>query len=159
MDDQKSKSKKPSGTKEELPHDDNDVTFFVDRCFGRGFWKALRAAGFKAEHKDDHFAQNTDDEIWMQEVGHRGWVVFTRDTRMRFHPNERAAVINSSLRMFTLQTKRGESGRRGINGKEMTEIFLENMGKISKLLLTTPGPFIAAVTRHDVKIIASATQS
>src|SRR5438105_8486798 len=126
MDDQKSKSKKQSATNDDPPPDDEDVVFFIDRCLGRGLWIALRAAGIKAEHKDDHFAQNTDDDVWMPEVGKRGWVVLTRDTRIRFHANEREAVLKSSLRMFSLQTKRGKDGRRGITGKEMTEIILAN---------------------------------
>lgn len=151
MDEQKSKSKKLSDTKPEKQPD--SITFFVDRCLGRELWRALRAAGFDAQHKDDHFAQNTDDSDWLPLVGSWGWVVLTRDTRIRLHPFEKEAVIAASVRLFSLQTKRGEGGRRGLNGKEMRDLFLANMPKIIELATGSPGPFIAGVTRTGVRLM------
>jgi hypothetical protein len=154
MDDQESKSKKPSDTKQEQ-HD--DIVYFVDRCLGRGLWTAMRAAGFKVEHKDDHFAQNTDDQDWMPKVGSLGWVVLTRDTRIRLHPHERDAVLKANLRFFSLQTKRGKKGERRLTGNDMTELFMDNMAKIEAIVRTVPGPFIAGITRSGVRIMYPTT--
>src|SRR5947209_19499105 len=117
MDAPDARSKKPSTTKEEGPLD--GVVFFIDRCLGKAICERLRAAGLTVEHKDDYFPQNTEDEVWMPEVGERGWVVLTRDTRIRFHPNEQRALLASNLRLFSVQTKRGPGGRRGVTGEEM----------------------------------------
>jgi hypothetical protein len=158
MDDQIPKSKKRSDTSKDQPHE--ALVFFVDRCLGRGVCEALRAAGFTAEHKDDHFPQNTADEIWLPEVGKRNWVVLTRDTRIRLHPNERLAILAADVRFFTLQTKRGEGGRRGINGREMQELILANMEKIERMARETPCAFIAGITRTGVRLMfTSETQS
>jgi hypothetical protein len=154
MDDEPSKSKKRSDTSKGLPHE--DLTFFVDRCLGRRLCQALRAAGFNAEHKDDHFEDSTEDAVWMLEVGERRWVVLTRDTRIRFRPHERETIIKANLRFFSLQTKRGKDGRRGITGEEMAEIILANMEKVVEMALATPAPFIAGIYRSGVRLIHSA---
>lgn len=129
------------------------LVFFVDRCLGRGLWSRLRAEGIRAEHKDDHFPQDAKDEEWMSVVGERGWVVLTRDTRIRFHPSEREAIFRSGLRFFSLQTKRGAGGKRGISGKEMAELILKHFEKIEEMARTVPAPFIAGITRSEVRII------
>ena len=157
MHDQSPKSKKRSDTSKDQPHD--ALIFFVDRCLGRGVWQTLRDAGFNAEHKDDHFAQDAQDSVWLTEVGKRDWIVLTRDTRIRLHPHEREAIMRANVRFFSLQTKRGEGGRRGINGREMAELILASMAKVIAIANENAPPFIAGITRTGVRIMFSATQS
>lgn len=59
-------------------------TFFVDRSLGaRDVPEALRSAGVLVEVHDDHFAPDTPDIVWLAEVGARGWIVLTKDSRIR----------------------------------------------------------------------------
>jgi hypothetical protein len=69
MDAQEKKSKKPSATKAELLLEES--TFFVDRSLGRALGEKLRAAGWKIEIHDHHFAENTPDEEWLIKVGEK----------------------------------------------------------------------------------------
>ena len=84
------KSKRPSGTKAELLL--NDSTFFVDRCLGTYVGLELRASGLLVEFHADHFADDTDDQTWISEVGRRGWVVLTKDKAISRRPVEVHAV-------------------------------------------------------------------
>jgi PIN like domain len=151
MDAPQEKSKSQSSTNPADPLE--NLVFFVDRCLGKSLWRELRALGLNAEHKDDHFKQNTADAEWLITVGERGWVVLTRDTQIRRRPDEQEAIIKAGVRLFSLQTRRGEGGRRGISGVEMTAIYLKHLKKIQQMAVNHPAPFIAGVTRNDVQIM------
>jgi uncharacterized protein with PIN domain len=78
-------------------------TFFLDRSLGKKMVaEALRAAGAKVEVHDDHFAQDAQDEVWLTEVGSKGWVVLTKDQRIRFRVIEREALKAAGVRAFVL---------------------------------------------------------
>lgn len=61
---------------------------FIDRSLGRGVVKALRDAGASVESHDDHFPQDAPDESWLARAGRDGWIVITKDRRIRYRPNE-----------------------------------------------------------------------
>jgi hypothetical protein len=50
---------------------------------GRAIGRRLAAEGLRVELHDDHFPQGTPDVVWLTEVGKRGWIVLTKDTRIR----------------------------------------------------------------------------
>ncbi|MGH7152226.1 MAG: hypothetical protein ACREIU_16085 [Planctomycetota bacterium] len=43
----------------------------------------MRREGARVEVHDEHFARDARDEEWLGEVGRRGWVVPTKDQRIR----------------------------------------------------------------------------
>lgn len=65
--------------------------FFIDRSLGKKIVaQALRDIGETVEIHDDHFAPDAKYEDWLVEVGKRGWIVLTKDDRIRYEPlNER----------------------------------------------------------------------
>ena len=65
----------------------------------------------------------------------------------------RTSETLKSVRLFSLQSKRGKNGRLGINGDEIAEIILGSMDKVMSLLQKQPGPFMASITRANVKIM------
>jgi hypothetical protein len=76
---------------------------FIDRdLWSRHLDNALRAAGIPFEAHLDHFDDDTPDPDWLTAVGARGWVVLTRDQRIRTRPNELAAVRAARLHVFAL---------------------------------------------------------
>jgi hypothetical protein len=88
----RSAAKPPEGT-----------VFFIDRSLGvEPVRTALIAAGLKVEIHDDHFKRDEDDRVWLSEVGQRGWVVLTKDQRLRYRPLEIAALRASGARVFIL---------------------------------------------------------
>ena len=77
------RSKRPSaasfGSKPPEP-----LVFFIDRSLGRKIVaQALREISETVEIHDDHFAPDAKDEAWLAEVGKRGWIVLTKDDRIR----------------------------------------------------------------------------
>jgi len=82
---------------------DAPLTFFVDRSLGaHDVPDALRTAGVLVEIHDDHFAHDTPDTVWLAEVGACGWVVLTKDSRIRRHPLELQALLAANVAAFML---------------------------------------------------------
>lgn len=67
--------------------------FFTDYNLGKRFPEILAASGIPVERHIDHFPQDCPDEVWLEAVGRRGWIAITCDQRIRYKPNERAAVM------------------------------------------------------------------
>ncbi len=72
----------PSSTKASAEPDatSGPPVFFIDRNMGgiiadfiSAFAKILREAGIQVERHDDHFEQNTPDEVWLPAVAKQGW--------------------------------------------------------------------------------------
>ena len=56
-----------------------EPVLFLDECLGRtDVPDALRANGARVELLHQHFSLSTADEVWLAEVGRRGWVVLTK---------------------------------------------------------------------------------
>ena len=92
------RSKKPFAAK---PPD--ETIFFIDRSLGIDPIRTeLIKAGLVVEIHDDHFARDEEDRVWLRTVGERGWVVLTKDQRLRYRPLEIAALRASKARVFVL---------------------------------------------------------
>lgn len=75
-------SKKPSAAK---PPD--ETVFFIDRSLGIDPLRTeLIKAGLVVETHDTHFARDEEDRVWLRAVGERGWVVLTKDQKLRYRP-------------------------------------------------------------------------
>jgi PIN like domain len=122
-------------------------TFLVERPLGKRVTAALREYGFVVVAFTDHFADGAPDEEWITRAAAERWVVLTKDAALRRRPNQRLAIKNSGLRVFTLT-------RGSWRSEEMSGAFTAAARKIRNLLNRNPGPFIARVTRSgDLSIV------
>ena len=79
------------------------TVFFIDRSLGKEPIRTeLINAGLVVEIHDDHFVRDEEDRVWLRTVGERGWVVLTKDQRLRNSPLEIAALRASKARVFVL---------------------------------------------------------
>ncbi len=129
-------SKKQSAAK---PPD--GTVFFIDRSLGiEPIRTELVHAGLVVEIHDNHFARDEEDRVWLQTVGERGWVVLTKDQRLRYRPLEIAALRASKARVFVLTAG-------NLRGIEIAAVFVTTLPRIVKVLHSLPGPFIARVSQ------------
>jgi predicted nuclease of predicted toxin-antitoxin system len=119
-----------------------DVTvFFIDRSLGIDPIRTeLVKAGLDVEIHDDHFARDEEDRVWLRTVGERGWVVLTKDQRLRYRPLEIAALRASKAGVFVLTAG-------NLRGMEIATVFLAALPRICKVLHSLPGPFVARVSQ------------
>lgn len=140
-----SKSRKQSAGKFQTPPD--PIVFFLDRSLGAiVLAKALRNAGATIEIHDDHFKSDETDINWLKSVGQKGWFVITKDGRIRYHPLERMALINSGVGAFIITSK-------GLNGQQMAELLIPKLPSIYRLIDKTKRPFIFSITKQSVSLL------
>jgi hypothetical protein len=82
------------------------TVFFTDRDLGTRFPDILAAAGLTVERHQNHFRQDCPDEEWLQAIGQKEWVAITHDTRIRYKPNERDAVIRNRVKHLLMKIRR-----------------------------------------------------
>jgi len=80
------------------------------------------------------------DRLWLQSAGDRGWVVLTKDQRLRYRPLEISALRASKARVFVLTAG-------NLRGVEIAGVFLEALPQMCKILEIHPGPFVARVSK------------
>jgi predicted nuclease of predicted toxin-antitoxin system len=137
------RSKKQSAAK---PPD--GTVFFIDRSLGvEPIRSELIDAGLAVEIHDDHFARDEDDRVWLRKVGERGWVVLTKDQRLRYRPLEIAALRASNARVFVLTAG-------NLRGIEIAAVFVTALRRIHRILHRQPGPFLARVSLSGQVTIA-----
>lgn len=115
------------------------IVFFVDRSLGKTHVvNALREIGLAVERHDDHFDRAETDEVWLQAVAAKEWVVLTADKRIAYRRLEKMAIEQSGAKVFVLV-----SGN--LSGVEMAAIFVKAVGAMKSFVLKTPAPFMAKV--------------
>jgi predicted nuclease of predicted toxin-antitoxin system len=138
MDGGGSKSKKPSGANSPSKLPDEPV-FFLDRSLGKHrVATALRQAGATLHIHDDHFPPDAKDEHWLTTTGRRGWIVLTKDHRIRYRHVERLALMKAGVAAFILTS--GD-----LQGEEMAQIFVKALPGITRFLKSHAKPFIAKI--------------
>ena len=114
-------------------------TYFTDRDLGKRFGEILKAAGLTVERHADHFAPDTPDEIWLAEIGKRGWIALTHDRRIRYKPNERDSVMRHGVALLVIV------GNAPF--PDLAHAFIATIPRIEQFLANHRPPFIAKVYR------------
>jgi hypothetical protein len=113
--------------------------YFTDRDLGLSFPEILRMAGLAVERHRDHFAHDAPDEQWLAQAGARGWVALTHNSRIRYTPNEKAAVIRHRVRLLIII---GQASY-----PKLAESFVATRLRIERFLERRDPPLIAKVYR------------
>ena len=114
-------------------------TYFTDRDLGNSFPDILSAAGLRVERHRDHFKPDCPDAEWLEAVGARGWIAITHDTRIRYKPNELAAVEKHGIGLLVVIGK--------APFPELARSFVQNAAAIERFIAARKPPFIAKVYR------------
>jgi hypothetical protein len=113
--------------------------YFTDRDLGLRFPEILREAGLRVERHRDHFSPDAADEVWLAEIGARGWVAITHNSRIRYTPNEKNAVIRYRVRLLVVIG----SARYA----DLARSFVATIPRIEAFLTRNAAPLIAKVYR------------
>lgn len=119
----------------------NPVLFF-DRDVGTSLPQALEIIRLptRVEYHQVHFPINSQDDVWMSDVGLRGWIVIGHDSQHHRKPAELSAIEQYDIGCFYLW---GRHARRW----EKMRCFLNAYLKILEAIDTTPKPFVYRITQ------------
>ena len=119
-------------------------TFFFDNCLSPVLAEGLRTFGEDVQHLRDSFPADTEDSVWIPEVAKRGWIVVTRDKRIRSKRAELDAILKSGLSMFVFVQKR-DPDRWG-----WVELVVRRWKEIKAFAAAERKPFIGAIPERGV---------
>lgn len=114
-------------------------TFFTDRDLGKRFPEILAAAGLIVECHHERFAPDGSDEEWLRYVGENGRVAITHNERIRYTPNELAAVEQHRVALLVV------AGHAPY--PTLARHFVHTLPRILAFLADHEPPFIARVYR------------
>lgn len=96
-----------------------------------------------AEYYGTPADETVTDEEWLGLAGARGWVVFMKDTRVRYNRAEREAVKASRVHCFCLSNQ-------NLSAEAMANRFIDNLDAIVGACGVF-GPVIYAVHRNRIE--------
>lgn len=96
--------------------------------------------GVKHERHGSHFDPGTEDTVWLPFVGKEGWVLLTKDKRIRFNELERSAIQRYRVREFYFTGG-------NYSGAEMAEMLVAALRDIARFCRRYDPPFIASISK------------
>lgn len=90
----------------------------------------------------DVFPLDTKDPVWLREAGRQGWLVITRDKKIRTRPGERRAIAEHGVGCFIL------AYRQDLKKREIAEIVLSALEDMEDLFARTRRPFIYTINKE-----------
>jgi hypothetical protein len=110
--------------------------------------EALAQHGVKHERHGQHFPPGTEDTVWLPLVGEKGWVLLTKDKRIRYNELEKLAVRQHKIREFYFS-----SGNH--SGAEMAEMLVAALRDMTRIFRKHKPPFIASIPKSGKVSIRS----
>lgn len=86
----------------------------------------------------DHF-RGEPDHVWLPKVGAAGWIVLTKDMRIRRRPIEVEALLRSGVQAFVITAT-------DLPAADMIDLVLRAIRKVIRIC-ARPGPFLYNITR------------
>ena len=106
-----------------------DVKFFVDENLGLKLVTGLRDLGYtNIEHVEETFNKGTEDEIWLRYVGENGYILITKDKKIRKNPKEKQALLQYKIVAFYL-------GGSEMGIKEISKQMINSWQKMEALAI------------------------
>ena len=122
--------------------------YFTDRDLGKQFPRILAEAGVAVERHADLFPPDGSDEQWLEYCGASGRVAISHNSRIRYVPNELAAVKRFQVALLIVVGK--------VPVAELARNFVRTLDRIESLLDERRPPFIAKVYRPAAQSAAAA---
>jgi len=122
--------------------------YFTDRDLGKQFPRLLSEAGIAVERHADLFKPEGTDEEWLEHCGRSGRIAITHNSRIRYVPNELAAVKRFGVRLIVVV---GQAPT-----VELARNFVHSVSHIERMLDGRTPPFILKVYRASPGELAKA---
>ena len=121
------------------------LELFLDRALGKySVAEALRKVdNVKVHIHEDHFQIDESDHIWLPKAVANGWVILTKDKRIRHRALERDALISAGAYSFILTS--GD-----MKGEDMGAAYSKAIPRVRHLVARYEPPLIATVTQTGI---------
>jgi hypothetical protein len=114
-------------------------TYFTDRDLGKQFPAILADAGLSVERHADLFPPEGSDEQWLEHCGRNGRVAISHNSRIRYVPNELAAVVQFKVALIIVVGP--------VPTAQLARGFVTSVKTIEAFLALHTPPYIAKLYR------------
>ena len=116
------------------------LTFFFDRCVGKRLPRALLELGTRCDfevkyHAGEAYKHNLDDDIWLSDVGKKGWFVLSYDAKWQDEAAAIEAIRQHKVGCFYLH------GASSLSFDPLAS-FVRSYGKIMEIAKSEKRPYI-----------------
>jgi len=112
---------------------------FIDRSIPRGVAEALKQVRDDVRWLEDEFPHDAKETDWLPEIGRRGWLVISRDKKIRTRLRQRALVRDHGMGCFILQQKQDPTRWQYL------KLLAANLDEWERVFASTPKPFMRLV--------------
>ena len=130
-----------------MPSSDEPPEIYVDRSLGQVIVpEALRQLGLTVQTEVSvfgHVPEGIADAVWLDRAAREGWIVFTKDARIRYRVAEISVLAEGGVKAFVL------SGGN-LSGPEQARRFVWNINRIRRAC-RREGPFVFAVRARGIE--------
>lgn len=122
-----------------------ELTLFFDRCVGKQLPRALLQLNCPFEvryHQGEGFKHNTQDDVWLDEVGPKKWIVLSFDAKWQDEATAIEAIRQHRIGCFYLY------GASSIGFFRLTSLAL-SYRKMRELIGSERRPFIYKIDRQN----------
>lgn len=119
--------------------------YFTDRDLGKQFPRILAEAGIEVERHGELFEPDGSDEQWLEHCGTNGRIAISHNSRIRYVPNELAAVKRFKVPLLILVGQATTA--------ELAHNFVRTLHQIEAMLDGRSPPFIAKVYRASPPVL------
>ena len=115
------------------------MTFFLDNNLSPLLAAGLRAFGEDAQHLRDVFPADTADEVWLPDIGRRGWYLVSRDKKIAKKRAQRVVLTEAGVGAFFFVQK------KDYTGWEWVEVVVGRWREMKAWCEAHPAPFVAGI--------------
>jgi len=118
---------------------------FIDRSIPKGVAEALKQVRDDVCWLEDVFEEGwIKDREWIPEIGARGWLVVSKDKKIRTRREERRAVKENNVGCFILNYK------QPLNRWEILKLVASSLDEMEARFASTPRPFMYTINGQGV---------
>lgn len=121
------------------------MRFFLDNNLSPGLAEGMKAFGEDVVHITEIFADDTDDPDWLPHIGSEGWILITRDKRIRYRPAEWTALKEHGVGAFFM-------GGKQRSRCQLIQQLVRNWPRMKELAGKTQLPFSFQVPPSGAKV-------
>lgn len=116
---------------------------FIDRSVPKGVADAVKSVRDDVLYLEDVWeAHWIKDREWIPAVGAKGWLVVSKDKKIRTRAEEKRAVKENNVGIFILNYK------QPLNRWEIHKLIASTLDEMIEKFATTPRPFMYLIGRN-----------
>jgi len=116
------------------------MRFLIDENLSVKIARSLRSIDQDVHHVTEVLSQGAPDTEVLEFAGDNDYVLITKDNRIRYKPNEKAALRKHKVGVFLL-------GGKNVGFFETYQQLIRNWNKILECAASTERPFVRRVRR------------